>query len=66
MRFLKWLFEQYKEYKFQETFQDKDEAEKEKEFISNYTKCIEAGFSKKQLNSLIELFGGIINGRKII
>lgn len=57
MGFIKWLISQYRMYKFQETFQKRNEMDEEEKFISNYEKCIEAGFTKKQLNALIDLWG---------
>ncbi len=57
MGFLKWLYGQYQTYRMEQCFSrlEPDGEEKEKTFINNYSSCIEAGFTREQIITLMNL-----------
>ena len=55
MGFVKWLLQQYKEYKIEQSFSKPSQSEKDRIFMNNYVNCLEAGFDERQLNSLMNL-----------
>ena len=57
MGFLKWLYEQYRNYKTEQelTVMEPNEEQKMNSFINNYNACVEAGFSREQIAALMNL-----------
>lgn len=56
MGFFKWLISQYRAYKIEKAFPKKSQAQKDCDFMNAYYRCVEAGFTTEQINSIITLF----------
>ena len=54
MGFIKWLISEYKSYKLEQIFKTTQE-DKDKLFVQNYNRCIEAGFTNEQVLALMNL-----------
>lgn len=52
--FIKWVVSEYKCYKMSQLFKSTRE-EKDRLFMQNYNRCIEAGFTQEQLLALMNL-----------
>ncbi len=61
MGFIKWLYRKYKEYELEQAFSSlqPNEEEKNKEFMRNYAKCVELGFSQEALIALMNLLSSM-------
>ena len=56
MGFIKWLWQQYKVYKKEQSKPKRRQEDKNKVFLSAYTICLKEGFTVEQVNALITLF----------
>lgn len=54
MGFIRWIFNQYRIYKLERRGRKEVLAQKST-FVTNYYKCIDAGFTTDQFNALINL-----------
>lgn len=55
MEFIKWIYEQYKEYRIYRDLPEMTQEEKERTFVDNFIRCKEVGFSEEQIIALLNL-----------